>query len=127
MHLLPFKLARLLSLQFLLSFSPRLEFTSRIEYLLLNISFQSPRWLISVGRKEEARKILAKYHGNGDEHAPLVELEWKEFEEGIEIEGSDKRWLDFKTVHLSLVFADFSLGGTTLALSIPETQGIAHL
>jgi hypothetical protein len=48
--------------------------------------------LISRGRKEEAMKILAKYHGNGDENAPLVQLEWKEFEEAVRLDASDKRW-----------------------------------
>lgn len=57
------------------------------------IVIQSPRWLIAVGRKNEARAILAKYHGNGDPHAPLVLLEWKEFEEGVKLDASDKRWL----------------------------------
>ncbi|KAG6850900.1 hypothetical protein H0H93_006726 [Arthromyces matolae] len=56
---------------------------------------ESPRWLISVGRHEEARHILAKYHGDGDENAPLVLLEWKEFEESIKIDASDKRWWDY--------------------------------
>ncbi|PFH51320.1 hypothetical protein AMATHDRAFT_59397 [Amanita thiersii Skay4041] len=56
---------------------------------------ESPRWLLSVGQKDEARKILAKYHGNGDENAPLVLLEWKEFEEAIRLDASDKRWWDY--------------------------------
>ncbi|ESK95148.1 mfs lactose [Moniliophthora roreri MCA 2997] len=56
---------------------------------------ESPRWLMSVDRKDEARKILAKYHGNGDENAPLVQLEWKEFEESIRLDASDKRWFDY--------------------------------
>ena len=48
--------------------------------------------MIAVGRKDEARKILAKYHGNGDPDAPLVLLEWKEFEESVRLDASDKRW-----------------------------------
>lgn len=59
---------------------------------LLFLFPKSPRWLISVGRKDEARKILAKYHGNGDPDAPLVLLEWKEFEESVRLDASDKRW-----------------------------------
>ncbi|KAJ6584961.1 general substrate transporter [Mycena capillaripes] len=53
---------------------------------------ESPRWLMSVGRKDEARLILSRYHGNGDENAPLVILEWKEFEESIKFDASSKPW-----------------------------------
>lgn len=51
--------------------------------------------MISVGRNDEAREILAKYHGDGDENAPLVQLEWKEFKEAIKLDASDKRWWDY--------------------------------
>ncbi|KAF8165590.1 general substrate transporter [Crassisporium funariophilum] len=56
---------------------------------------ESPRWLISVGRKDEARSILARYHGNDDPNAPLVLLEWKEYEEAVKLNASDKRWWDY--------------------------------
>ncbi|KAJ7639189.1 hypothetical protein FB45DRAFT_904923 [Roridomyces roridus] len=56
---------------------------------------ESPRWLLSVGRKEEALHILARYHGNDDPNSPLVQLEWAEFEESIKLDASDKRWWDY--------------------------------
>lgn len=57
---------------------------------------QSPRWLLAVGRGDEALAILAKYHGDGDANSPLVVLEWKEFQEGVKTDASDKRWWDYK-------------------------------
>ncbi|KAJ7228081.1 general substrate transporter [Mycena rebaudengoi] len=56
---------------------------------------ESPRWLLSVGQKDEALHILARYHGNDDVNSPLVLLEWMEFEESIKLNASDKRWWDY--------------------------------
>ncbi|THV08266.1 general substrate transporter [Dendrothele bispora CBS 962.96] len=56
---------------------------------------ESPRWLMAANRPEDARKVLVKYHGAGDENASLVSLEMKEFEESIKIDASDKRWWDY--------------------------------
>ncbi|KAF5358983.1 hypothetical protein D9758_004837 [Tetrapyrgos nigripes] len=56
---------------------------------------ESPRWLVAAGRPEDAKEILVKYHGAGDEDAPLVKLEMKEFEESIKLDASDKRWWDY--------------------------------
>ncbi|KAI5369830.1 Putative major facilitator, sugar transporter, major facilitator superfamily [Septoria linicola] len=42
---------------------------------------ESPRWLCSHGRFEEATKILAKHHGAGNANHPLVQLELRELRE----------------------------------------------
>lgn len=52
---------------------------------------ESPRWLMAQGRDAEALAFLTKYHGAGDEQDPVVQLEYMEFKEQIEISGSDKR------------------------------------
>ncbi|KAL8292131.1 hypothetical protein RQP46_001597 [Phenoliferia psychrophenolica] len=52
-------------------------------------------WLMAMGRDEEARNFLVKYHGNGDVNSPIVEIEFAEFKEDIKIDASDKRWWDF--------------------------------
>ncbi|KAJ5511087.1 hypothetical protein LT330_006222 [Penicillium expansum] len=39
---------------------------------------ESPRWLVSVDREEEAREILTKYHAAGDASSPLVNYEFQE-------------------------------------------------
>lgn len=56
---------------------------------------ESPRWLLANGRDAEAKAFLTKYHGNGVENNPVVELEWQEFKESIKLDASDKRWWDY--------------------------------
>lgn len=39
---------------------------------------ESPRWLVSVGREDEAQAIIAQYHAAGDASSPLVHYEMQE-------------------------------------------------
>ncbi|CAM1500635.1 Fc.00g097970.m01.CDS01 [Cosmosporella sp. VM-42] len=68
-----------------------------IQLFLIWFVPESPRWLISKGRGKDARDLLVKHHGNGDERNALVELEYQEIKESIESDSTVKSktgWLD---------------------------------
>ncbi|KAJ7590279.1 general substrate transporter [Mycena floridula] len=90
------------------TFSMKSDWGWRIPSLLqitpsiLQITFivflpESPRWLISKGRGEEAFAILAKYHGEGDIHSEFVKAEYVQIEKTIELEleYSKTSWKEF--------------------------------
>ena len=67
---------------------------SFVQLLLVFLLPESPRWLMSRGRSEEALRILAKYHANGDANDPLVRFEFAEMQASI-VQGEQKgRWSD---------------------------------
>lgn len=59
---------------------------------------ESPRWLISKERYEEAENILAHYHANGDKHNATVAFEFREIKETLRLEFEYKKtssYMDF--------------------------------
>lgn len=58
---------------------------------------ESPRWLVSKDRSDEAFKILVKYHGSGDDRDPFVLAEFDEIKETINLEKtlSNQGWQVF--------------------------------
>ncbi|KAF2001777.1 general substrate transporter [Amniculicola lignicola CBS 123094] len=52
---------------------------------------ESPRWLISKDRSEEALQILIKYHAEGDASAELPHVEFAEIKNALEMENESRR------------------------------------
>ncbi|KAF4626107.1 hypothetical protein G7Y89_g12054 [Cudoniella acicularis] len=47
---------------------------------------ESPRWLVQNGHTAEAHRIICKYHAEGKEDSPLLQLEMAEIEHAIDLE-----------------------------------------
>lgn len=74
--------------------------------LLVFVLPESPRWLISKGRTEQARSILIKYHAAGIADDPFVNWEYNEIFETLELEKySSKKygWSVFVKTGMSLL------------------------
>ncbi|KAM3578218.1 hypothetical protein VKS41_009358 [Umbelopsis sp. WA50703] len=58
---------------------------------------ESPRWLVHNNRRDEAWKILAKYHAEGDESSELLRFEMAEIDAAIEREKSQAltTWMEW--------------------------------
>lgn len=58
---------------------------------------ESPRWLVSKGKMEEAKAMIVKHHANGKEDDPLAMWEYNEIVTTIQKEQTDdkSRYIDF--------------------------------
>ena len=59
---------------------------------------ESPRWQYVHGKQEKCRDFLIKYHGHGNPESPWVTLQLSEYEQHLELDGSDKHWWDYRAL-----------------------------
>lgn len=56
---------------------------------------ESPRWQISQGKHEEARKFIIQHHANGDADHPIVAIEMQEIEDSLAVVRTRSVWACF--------------------------------
>ncbi|KAL7947770.1 general substrate transporter [Trichoderma barbatum] len=59
---------------------------------------ESPRWLYVRNKKDAAKAVLTKYHGNGNPDSAWVQLQLFEYEQALNMDGADKRWWDYRAL-----------------------------
>lgn len=60
--------------------------SSVLQLLLCFFIEESPRWLLAKEKDDEAKRLIVKYHANGDEFDPIVPLELEEIRTALRLE-----------------------------------------
>jgi MFS family permease len=75
---------------------------SALQILLIFLVIpESPRWLISNGRDEEALKTICYYHCNGDESDPLLQFEYQEIKQAIVFDQEMNKAATYKSLFMT--------------------------
>ena len=74
---------------------------SVLQFFLIFLIPESPRWLIDKGREEEGLKVIAKWHCNGDVDEPLVHFEYNEIKEALRLEKEANATSSYKSLFTS--------------------------
>jgi hypothetical protein len=78
---------------------------------------ESPRYFVSIGKNEEAKRILAKYHAGGDASLRLIAFEMEEIETTLRME---------REAHKNTSYTDmFKTKGLRRRLFISVTLGVS--
>lgn len=75
-------------------------FPSVLQLIFVWMVDESPRYLVSKGKPEQALRVLAKAHANGNEQDEVVQLEMQEIHDTIKLEQefASSSWLElFRT------------------------------
>ncbi|CAI6338710.1 unnamed protein product [Periconia digitata] len=60
--------------------------SSFIQILCMWWIVESPRWLVSKDRCDEAQEIITRYHGNNNRNDPIIMVELEEIKEALRLE-----------------------------------------
>jgi sugar porter (SP) family MFS transporter len=71
---------------------------SVIQVALIWFCPESPRWLVSKGRNEQALRTLAYYHADGNDQDPLVKYEYEEIVAAIDLDRAVASSIGWKTL-----------------------------
>lgn len=69
-----------------------------IVVLLVFFLPESPRWLYTNGKLQQAKEVIIKYHGLDNPNSVYLDLQINEYMESLVLDGADKRWWDYRAL-----------------------------